>query len=233
MNRLWFVVLIAALSPNCSDEDEPLDGSNGTADTGVIAADPDAGLATDSGFVPVRPDAGALVLADSVADFSGVQGRWGWLYGYIDPITSPSFQAMQVFASSGNQMKWFVDPQRFWTALGSDSGHPNGTQTPNDKERVVHHVVRRWLSNYEGDVRITGSFSRQQPSDAGNGVSVEVRVDGRTVWSMTLDAVPGARLDFDIAATVRELSAIDFYADAQGNDGADEFAFNALILRVP
>ena len=82
----------------------------------------------------------AGVIADSVTDFSGVQGQNEWFYGfYQGTFASPGFQQMSAF-DSGN---WYVNNGVVWTSLEDVGGHPNGFTTSGGRTSVDQWAVRR------------------------------------------------------------------------------------------
>jgi hypothetical protein len=93
--------------------------------------------------------------ADSVADFSGVQGQDGWQYGYVVPSDGPQFIQLPVNGNysveRGNS--WFIDaldaPQRYYTHLNAFGGHPNGLVTSGGKP-IEHWAVAVGQARYQG-----------------------------------------------------------------------------------
>jgi hypothetical protein len=126
--------------------------------------------------------------ADSVADFSGVQGQDGWQYGYVVPSDGPQFIQLPVNGNysveRGNS--WFIDaldaPQRYYTHLNAFGGHPNGLVTSGGKP-IEHWAVRRWTSAVSGLVQISGTFGDEATFAASDGVTGQILLDGVEVWS--------------------------------------------------
>src|SRR5262245_36795 len=101
--------------------------------------------------------AGAQVLADSRAEFSGVQGEAGWHYGYYSgDMTSASFQEMSVFQNG----RRYAEPGHFWTFVGADVAHPNGTITSPPSEPANQWAARRWVADYSGAIHIDTSLRK-------------------------------------------------------------------------
>lgn len=119
-------------------------------------------------FAPFTP----TLLADSVADFSGVQGFRQWSYGYWDRKNDGDgvYDALNEFTpfpnaagpfSAGNfwdgsAWNWFNgDPP--WTTLTSTGGHP--TADNGNPDLPSHWVIRRYQCPTNGPLRITGTVS--------------------------------------------------------------------------
>jgi hypothetical protein len=140
----------------------PLDDSLGTAWTG-LSFDDSGWLEAPSGlgyeadgrdpFVPVT-------LADSVAEFSGTQGAGNWFYGYWDRKSDGD----GIYADS----EFIPFPANYWTGtrwdwpgggaprteLWGDGGLPSGEN--GNPGNPSHWVVRRYVSELAGPVRLTG-----------------------------------------------------------------------------
>lgn len=127
-----------------------------------------------------------------------------------------------------------------WTEISSAGGHPaaNGQGTPE-----VHWAMRRWISDFEGDIEIMGTLNNGSAS--GDGVIGRIFVDGVEVWNSLSD---GTVVNFDgVIATVGLGSIVDFAIDPDGanvydeltgaglatvNDGSDGTTFNFMIFQA-
>ncbi|MEX2186259.1 MAG: PEP-CTERM sorting domain-containing protein [Pirellulales bacterium] len=125
-----------------------------------------------------------------------------------------------------------------WTELTPAGGHPaaNAQGTPE-----VHWAVRRWISDFDGDVEIMGLLSN---AGAGDGTVGRIFVDGVEVWSAVSD---GVAANFDVVATVANGSIVDFAIDPDGanvyneltgvgldsiSDGSDSTTFTFMIQQA-
>jgi hypothetical protein len=151
----------------------PLDGSLGNAwtmigfeDSSWLSRTTGVGYETD-GRVPFVP----ATLADSVTEFSGTQGQANWFYGYWDrrndadaaygasdfvpfPNTGGAFGPNNYW--TGSAWDWFNGDPPF-TQLTSQGGRPTAG---NDNPALAEHVaIRRYVSEFEGPVRITGRIT--------------------------------------------------------------------------
>ena len=198
-------------------------------------------------FVPSTADA-AIVIADSVAEFSGVQGQSNWFYGYWDRTldadgvfdASADFQLMSQYIAGpsinfGSQADthapaWFVQDGSYWTALWRDGGHPNGTNGNHGRLPFEHWTTRRWVSEVSGPINISGIYATH-PSYGGQ-VDVRIRIDGIEVW--TASASITTPTNYDINVLVNAGSFVDFMIDPhQSIDVSDQPYFTATITPEP
>ncbi len=236
-----------ALGPTglCGD---PNDGSDGSVNILTIYAAATPG-------VP-RP---ATLIADSQAGWSttGTQGENGWYYGYYDQradleTRNGTYQAADFieFLNAGGPIdpasnhwdgvKWDLADNVVlgtgpWTEISCGGAHPAGN---GQGEPSVHWAVRRWQSDFDGEVRIQGFFLNP---GAGDGVVGRVFVRDEEVFSRTSD---GAGVSFNVSAQVKPDDTMDFAIGANGagnlgqggldavTDGSDGTLFEAAILAV-
>ncbi len=242
-------VIDLALGPNAND------GSDGSTNRLTIRTElPDGEL-----YNPIIP---RNVLADSVAEFSENQGQDGWTFGYYDvredvengngdydvsdmiPFlndgsgvisTDGTVGAWKSSTNHWSGSKWdLLDNNAAgagpWTEVTNVSGHPaaNGQGTPE-----VHWAVRRWVSDFDGDVRISGLLNNVSAS--GDGVVGRIFLDGEEIWSETsngsnvlfevdlLELSSGSILDFAIdpdgAGVLNPLDPLTLNSIADGSDG--------------
>jgi len=163
-----------------------------------------------------------FVIADSVEEYSGVQGQDNWFYGYyIAPFTSEHFILMPEFNNitlSGSSKKWEVNNGVYRTSLNKEGGHPNGIDSSGSFQPVEQWAVRRYISEFTGFVKISGSF--KELNTLGDGVTGHINVDGVNIWSHELndlvgtDSVVGASIrvgvNYEVETEVHEGSIIDF-----------------------
>ncbi|HXG46422.1 MAG TPA: CotH kinase family protein, partial [Methylomirabilota bacterium] len=119
-----------------------------------------------------------VVVADSAAEFSGVQGQDNWFYGYYNLTrdTVAGYQASNFVAFpsgeapfsglnfwTGTAWDWFAGNPP-WDEIGATFMHPNGRN--NNEE---HWVIRRWVSEVAGSITVDWTLAKANP--AGNGVT--------------------------------------------------------------
>ncbi len=149
-------------------------------------------------------------LADSFNDFRGTQGHNGWRYGYALPASagpaSPVWFNPLPTYTAGN---WVVDADLFWTFLGRETMHPNGTITSGGKQAVEQWPVLRWTAAADERLRVVVA-ARDLNVNGGNGVivrlfngGVEAKAEtiangGAQTFEVTLDVTAGAHLDLAV-----------------------------------
>lgn len=196
------------------------------------------GYETDSIVTITTP----ATLADSVKEFSGVQGQTGWYYGYWDrgndvdgtyatnefvafPKGSGALSASNFFT---NNVWRFYPPDVASTQLdrfgGSGSGD-NGLAS-----RLNHWTIRRWVSETNGLVRIYGTIGDQStcadPSQ-GDGITGRIYIDGVEVFRKS---VRQSSMGYSILSNVALGSMVDFVIDP--GDGHDDRCDSAIFTAV-
>lgn len=231
-------------NPNLADTDgdtfsDPVEKSFGSDPT----------LATDTPL--------SLVVANSVADFSGVQGQNGWSYGYRDftatgrTMNYNAATSFIPFAGGANEgtpyegglegtqhwdgAKWdLAVPADPWTEVGPESLHPNGTNGI-----AEHWVIRRWQATEltgPTPVALTWHMRKGNPND--NGVTGILFVNGRQVDYRTIagnDAVGVTRKVFTVLQPTDVVDlALTPTGTSQGFDYSDgSFNWLRVDTRIP
>lgn len=101
-------------------------------------------------------------IASSVSEFSGMQGRSNWFYGYWNKGSDPN----GVYSAS----EFVQFPNHYWTGSVWDwpSGDPpftlltaqGGKPSANDgKSFADHRSIRRYVNEHDGPVRISGTLT--------------------------------------------------------------------------
>ena len=209
------------------------DGSWGSVNNGVgFEADASAG------GVPT-------LLADSVTEFSGNQGGASWFYGYYDkkadangnyeagdftPFprgTGNTLNSTNYW--SGTQWDWPAGNPP-WTELTAGGGHPSGDN--GIPANAVHWAVRRYVSETNGLLRITGTLASQNANGTcGDGVIGRIFVDGVEVFSRP---VLFQSAGYSIVVSANLGSTIDFAIDSgnANNDFCDATTFTAVVRQT-
>jgi hypothetical protein len=226
-------------------------GASGTSGTGGGAASGDGGVndggateggANEGGGASGPPDPPSLLLADSVADFALVQGERNWFYGFdtgtLDDFELlPRIDTITAFVPvSGDTWECWTTTARHWTQIFQLGAHPNGTDTSIPSEMVLERAVRRWVSTYEGTIRIVGEIAKiDVEPDGSNGVEAFILVDKVEVYSVVIDGEDAAGVSYETPpATVVVGSTVDFVLDPlESNDHHDLTRFTAVIERIP
>jgi len=191
-------------------------------------------------------DADIIVLADSVSDFSDVQGQGNWYYGFYDKTNDPNhqyavtdFQLMTQFLSShslsafGTGSAWYVEDGTYFTSLWASGGHPNGLATSGGRSTVEHFAIRRWVSDFAGPVTISGFLSKLDTAGE-NGIAGRIVVDGVFEYGQFIAGTDGVGVTYSVNSDVAVGSTVDFFIDAwMANDLSDSTTFTATIVGDP
>lgn len=169
------------------------------------------------------------LLADSVAEFSGVQGQDNWFYGYESGSTY-SQGAFLLLANNVNSTVWnnanvWTNGTTYpnfanWTALAAFGGHPNGLNTGN----VEQIAVRRWVSEVTGPIALSGVL---QNIDSGSVVG-SIYVNGTNIWSAISNGTSDSK-SYSLLANVATGTTVDFVISSNGVDFNDSTRFTTQI----
>ncbi|MGE3108649.1 MAG: GC-type dockerin domain-anchored protein [Phycisphaerales bacterium] len=181
--------------------------------------------------------ASAQVIAFSHDDFSESQGYRGWYYGYFDgnsdtPWGLNDFEPLPIF--DGYRWRREDGPTGFWTSLDRDGGHPNGTITSGGRQRELNWAVRRWVSDGNYILHLTGRLWDADPTPTqGNGVIGYIMVDGDKVWQATVENGNEHGATYDVEVCTVTGTIIDFaIAPRDGDDLNDSTGFHSRISTV-
>lgn len=213
----------------------PVAGTGGTVTSGT--GDMPVGAAGGEGGAPIASEP-ARLLADSVADFSLVQGEHGWSYGYdggsLDTfalMTRISVITTYVPVTKDMWDCWANDATH-WTQLFQLGGHANGVDTSPPSAALLQRAVRRWVSNYAGDVVISGEVAKIDVVPGSNGVDASVYVDGSLIYTTFIEGEDGGGLSYEVDATLQVGSSVDFVLDPhESDDHHDLSRFTGVIAR--
>jgi hypothetical protein len=173
-----------ALSPQFALHDAPV------FVTGKLAALPPAPATTET------------LLADSRTGFSSEQGGNNWSYG-ARIGTDPTFHPLPTYSVSDWNAAWGGSYAYLFITPGDQ--HPSVTG-----EGSPVSVLRRWTSDGDATVRITGEF---RCGVGGDGVGVSVLIDGRQVLRHWLGGGNSIAASFDFEAAVGRGTTVDFAVD--------------------
>ena len=208
-------------------EGEGLDGtwlSPSYDDSDTAWMDATVGL----GFVP--SDAPTEV-ANSVTDFSGVQGQDGWEYGawYKSIDTDGIYEATEFKAAVSRS---FLPELGIWD-FGPGGSSPNTELTADGGQPsagfLTQWAVRRWVSEAEGEITISGTLGNEDSS--GDGIVGRILVNGNEVFQRAVNGTSG---EYSVTTTVALGDAIDFAIDGgiADDDTGDRSTFTASIQGV-
>ena len=211
--------------------------------------------ATGGGASYVLLENPGFPLAASVRDFNGatgtvqapggIQGAGGWSYGYRNVATDGSATNDYDPAADFIQFPtdwWRSDNNTWdepnadgdnvpWTTIGAETVHPNG-----DNNGEIHWDIRRWTSNFEGDVVIDWHL-RKTNLNCGNGVTGGVWINGVSVDEATIAFDDGDGVSRQVEASISAGDVIDMVqgplgTDGTNNDGCDGSATTMQITAL-
>lgn len=180
-------------------------------------------------------------VADSVVEFSGVQGQHNWFYGYYNQTTdsTPGYQPSDFVPFpqgegahspsnfwTGTLWDWFAGNPP-WTELNATGGHPNGSNNSQ-----VHWAIRRWVCELDGELRLTLRHAKANTS-CGNGTTARVLHNGTPVFTHTVAGNDGVGITAVLQITQAHAGdVLDFAIDPLGTDGAQGDSCDGTILTV-
>jgi hypothetical protein len=178
------------------------------------------------------PTSCTLVVADSAAEFSNVQGQAGWRYGYYaEPdFTSAGFVELvdYHFEASVGDEGWFTG--NTWTWLGRVRMHPNGRVTSGGRPAIEQHAVRRWISSTSETLFVQGSL--RSTSSVSSGIVGRILVNDTEVWQRAIAAGDTQPQAVQTLVTVSVGDAVNLTLDPfESNDTADDTEFSVQLCR--
>jgi hypothetical protein len=185
-----------------------------------------------TGPAPVVPTA----VADSVADWSatGVQGANGWTYGFYnetldaDHVYDPNADFNTTDPNWTFGGAWTLGPgDPPWDTIEQTNWHPNG-----DNNAEVHWVIKRWVSDVDGDLHANVQFGKQN-INGGNGTTLRILRNGTQVFSRTVGGTDGTGFTADVnLPDVFVGDKIEFALDPLGTDGSKNDGADGSFLRA-
>ncbi|MEX2185504.1 MAG: Ig-like domain-containing protein [Pirellulales bacterium] len=204
----------------------------------VYATAVNSALAAANDAMP-PPD---LIVADSLADYSGTQGQNGWYYGYFNrstdadgqyetsefvafPNSGGPWSATNYYNASSATWNWF-NGNPPWTNFNFERMHPNGTNTGPE-----HWAIRRWMSDVSGPVVLAGEIAKSDSGIGGDGIRGTIFVDGAPVFAVNIAGTNRVGESFEIPLTLAVGTIVDFVVAPNGSDSLDSTRFVARITR--
>jgi hypothetical protein len=238
----------------CSDVLDPSDGSDGSFTVLRISEE-----------LPPGPPPTVIASSVEDWSVTGTQRERGWQYGYYDQrddVTNgdgvygpddfieflnddsglisadPALGAWRDSPNHWNGASWDLEDNNItghgpWTSITCSAGHPAGNgQTDSE----VHWAIRRWVSDHDGDVEISGIMSNT--AAAGDGTVCRIFHNDTEILARVTN---GDVVHYSVQATVADGDTLDFAIDADGAgnlaaagidaivDGSDNTNFTATI----
>ncbi|HEY5792416.1 MAG TPA: hypothetical protein VIS74_03900 [Chthoniobacterales bacterium] len=182
-----------------------------------------------SDLPPVQKAIGELV-ADSEEEFSSVQGDDGWSYGIFiapapgAPYDPAAWQQLPKYRTTIWGYEWIGDqPHLFLTPGGGHPGRDGGKPI---------WVVRRWISDVEGNIRFKGLVGH---GTQGDGTTGRIFVDGKEVWKQLVGGGQPNQSKFDFTLPIKKGAVIDIAVDpGPGTDTSfDGTTSNVTLTLMP
>ncbi|MBX3734974.1 MAG: hypothetical protein KF791_20555 [Verrucomicrobiae bacterium] len=177
----------------------------------------------------------AQPIADSVAEFSNIQGGNNWYYGYYDLTsdTTPGYDATNDFTEfpvfgpadfTGNA--WRISGS-FWTQITAGIVHPNADGDNGGRTPAEHWAIRRWVSETTALVRVYGHVAKHAPG--GDGTQFTVFVNGRKVFERFVPASDIVGTEYSFGVGLNEGDLVDFALTAAGGIYFDGTSYSVRI----
>ena len=182
---------------------------------------------------------GALVLADSVEQFSGTQGADGWSYGYWEQTTDKKYDSSTDFRllknyghdpinrlSSNVEFKtgklWNLEDGRSYVSLWAEGGHAHSSTREAKRIDKTQWAVRRWTSNTKSAATIRGRIGKVMPwgKNWGGNCRAIITVDGQDVFTSTMNE---KGLDYAVKVELQQGTKIDFLIGPNPSIGVVQF----------
>lgn len=171
----------------------------------------------------------AVIIADSVNEFSSTQGTHNWFYGFYNQTAdaSPGYSAADfiLFDTFDGQAWRASDAQvgannNDFLQTNPIGGHPSGLG-PQPQNAVIW-AMRRYVSEAAGPIDILFDLRKVNVTNPrGNGISGRIFVDGVQIYNEVVfntdDLAQVQLLTVDVALG----STIDFAIDPTGSGNAD------------
>ena len=179
------------------------------------------------------------VYADSVQDFSSLQGFRGWRYGFYDGVSSSpyapaDFKLMPNYNFAGLYWSRQEGVGGYWTTLGRELAVPNGMNGNSGRARQVNWAVRRWVSTRSGPAILEGRlYDDLFGGQSNNGAVGRLTHNGELIWSAHIDGFDEVGHSFTIQRCLEVGDILDLSLDPhEGDDAADHF-FHTLRISGP
>lgn len=182
---------------------------------------------------PVSAKADTEVIADSVSEFSPTQGQNNWYYGYKEDQLSNPFEEME-YDSNKDIWKVIVKPPsqaKYKTKLSAKRAVPNALEPKSGNTAAKQFPVRRWISEVDGEITISGELASKSVSKGGDGVKGYILVNGQRIWS---ESARGSQpIEYTVKTTVKKGDPVEFAISSKRNDAFDNTKFIAQISSTP
>ncbi len=186
-------------------------------------------VAVMSAFGQAPPE-GHMLVADSIAQYSLVQGQMGWRYRYDRGNGTGAFDMAYQVPSYG----WCATPSyggagnsldQSYAFLGSEIGHTNTSSPCNTPAQGVLRPIRQWSPNISGPLKILIEVS--VASTSVNGARFDLKIGDALAWTRTVTASTQG----PVAALIDspQSAVIQLVTDGLGNCHGDMFGTHIRV----
>lgn len=167
----------------------------------------------------------AGIIANSIAEFSGVQGQDAWSYGIFNAGAAPGIAfnpgAFEELSFNPANDRWeasdsLVGAQNNeFLNLDATGGHPTGIG-PGGQDSIIW-AVRRYVSEAAGDFVINIDLRKLNiGNNGGGGITGRVFVDGLEIFSQFVANADGSGFQLSLSQTLAVGTLVDFAIDPTG-----------------
>ena len=184
-------------------------------------------------FSGIAATASALPVANSIADFSAVQGAEGWTYGFFDAGAAPGanytvdrFVAFDTFSTLvPARPRWeastlqVLEKNNFYLNIDAKGGHPTGIG-PDDQDRIIW-AMRRYTTDAAGLLDLSYDLRKENFSNTfGGGITGHIFVDGVELLDQLIENADKVGVQDTITRMVNAGSFIDLAIAPTGRDSS-------------
>ena len=186
----------------------------------------------------------AVQIANSITDYSLVQGTNSWFYGYYDKSNdaTPGSYSSSEFTLM-NQVSggtWWVNNvdstvTGYFTRLYQVGGHSNGLDNYPGRTRALaeHFAIRRWQSTVTGSLTFAVTIAKIDTA-GGNGTNFFLYKNGTVILSPFQPFTTSTPSTFSVTTFVTAGDYIDLSLDSwQAQDANDNTALSMTVEAVP
>jgi len=117
--------------------------------------------------------------------------------------------------------------------LWANGGHGNGILTSGGRQSVEHFAIRRWISNFNGVIQLSGKLAKLDPSTSGNGTALLLYKNSVNI-AATGPVTTLSGVTYSVQTNVIVGDVLDFFLDPYAaNDLGDSSMLTATGEVVP
>ncbi len=170
-------------------------------------------------------------IANTLADFSDIQGKNNWYYGFYKiPMMDSSFILMNTFNKQNNL--WETNLNGELLRLSAINCGPKGFKGKIYPEKDAQIMLtKRWISTLNGKIRIEGIVFKSDvnPDKACDGIDFYIINNGKTLFFCHILSTDGTGKKFVVYADAKQGEHFDFVISSRENPFADNTNLYAEI----